>query len=161
MGPFAATAGTGSDSARRGRLVALPQVFAYVFDGIAQKLGHTLARALRRAVAYRFKDRLVLVEPIILDMGSPLPAQAKGDFERGLDEPGERGEEAVVGRLEDGGVEVEVRADEVAGAAFEPLHAAIGVGDSVDRRGRGRERGERRRLRLDHLAQREQFADEM
>src|SRR5574337_2058516 len=131
-----ATPAGGSDLAGRAGLVALTQIFAHILDRVAQQFGHAAARALRRAVADRLEDRLVLAEPVLLDVRRPPPAQAEGDFERGVDEAGERREEAVVGGLQDRGMEVEVGADEVAFAVLEALHAAIGVGDAVDRRQR-------------------------
>ena len=70
-------------------------------------------------------------------------------------------EKVISGRLEDPHVEVEIGADQIAGAVLELVHAPIGVGDPVDRRARARLGRERRRLRLHHLAQHEQFGDEI
>src|SRR5271165_824092 len=58
-------------------------------------------------------------------------------------------------------MEIEIRADQVAGAMLEAVHAAIGLVDSVDRRARVRGSRQSRRGRLDHLPQHEQFVDEL
>ena len=70
------------------------------------------------------KNPPVLMQAVVLDPRGALPAQLEGAFERGANEAAERGEKVISGRLEDPHVEVEIRADQIAGAVLELLHAA-------------------------------------
>ncbi len=107
------------------------------------------------------KNPPVLMQAVVLYPRGALPAELEGAFERRANEAAEGGEKVISGGLEDPHVEVEIRANQIAGAVLELLHAAVGVGDPVDRGAGVRCRRERRRLRLDHLAKHEQFGDEV
>ena len=93
--------------------------------------------------------------------GGALPAEPEGAFQRRMDQAAEGRQEMVPGRFEDSHVEIHVSANQIAGAVLEPLHAAVGLGDAIDRLGRARRCGQRRRRRFHHLPQHKEVADEI
>src|SRR5271166_2771725 len=113
--------------------VALLQILPNIVDRVAEQLGHPYFGEFRRAVAYGLKNPPVLMQAVVLYPRGALPAELEGAFERRANEAAESGEKVISGGLEDPHVEVEIRANQIAGAVLELVHAAIGVGDPVDR----------------------------
>src|SRR5271154_564220 len=164
--PSASTTSPGRVGGRRSNLrqrasmgARVPaQRAAYVVDGILKQRGHASTGALRLARLDRLKHGAGLMQKLVLD-DEASPAEAEQGDECRMDEPAQCADKDIVGRVENGLMEAQIRADQIAAATLKALHVRVGFADARERGRVGRLRGGEGGLRLHPLAQLKQVGD--